>query len=76
MKTSNTHPVIPVDLRTDLIAKQTTQERREDEGMTRYEAAAEAGLTYVTTIAGMPLFNGSPEQFARFHELLGTPTQV
>ena len=76
MKTSNTHPAIPADLRNELIKEQTMQEMREEEGMTRYEAAAKAGLTYVTTISGMPLFHGTPEQIAHFHELLGTPKLI
>ena len=44
--------------------------------MNRYEAAAKAGLTYVRELGGFPLFDGTPEQFARFHELLGMPTLV
>jgi hypothetical protein len=44
--------------------------------MNRFEAAAKTGLAYVTTIAGLPLFEGSREQFTRFHELIGTPTLV
>lgn len=45
--------------------------------MNRYEAAAKAGLVFTGHFVGeLPLFVGTPEQFARFHELLETPTLV
>lgn len=40
----------------------------------RYLAAQIAGLHFVKTVAGFPLFDGTAEQFRRFHALLGTPT--
>lgn len=44
--------------------------------LNRFEAADLAGLHFVKWVAGFPLFNGTKEQFKRFHELLQTPSLV
>ena len=40
----------------------------------RFQLARELGMPLIGSMAGLPLFNGSKEQFQEFHRRLGTPT--
>lgn len=40
----------------------------------RFEAARFLNMKLVGVVAGVPLFNGTPEQLEKFHKYIATPT--